>query len=187
MELDQAGEGGGQDHVKMWSQTCHLGEVASTGSTGQSGYWLCVLALRAGARHLAFTSSPWKWPHPTHRSSLCKVKEFLTKIKLSCSSKFGHFGSRTRVPHPWAGHHQKPQAGRSDSTGTFSLCTWQVSASSCKAVCSGQRQNHLTSKHSVTDVNEDCIIFGVAQRVFLLPRKARHQSSSGEAQPSRSR
>lgn len=30
-----------------------------------------------------------------------------------------------------------------------------------------QSQSHLTSKYSVTDVNEDCIIFCVTQRVFL--------------------
>lgn len=37
--------------------------------------------------------------------------------------------------------------------------------------CSCQRQSHLTSKYSVTDVNEDCIIFCVTQRVFLFPVK----------------
>ena len=31
-------------------------------------------------------------------------------------------------------------------------------------------QSHLTSKYSVTDVNEGCIIFCVTQRVFLLAR-----------------
>lgn len=62
---------------------------------------------------------------------------------------------------------QDPQASRSDSTRAFSLCTWQVSASLQER--SYECQCHLTSKYSMTDVNEGCIIFCVTQK-GLLPR-----------------
>lgn len=131
MYLDTAGWAGvGGHHVKMWSQTGHLGVTTGFKVRRMA---VCFSSEDLSVSHgLHFFIFKMSWLNSQIRT--CKIRWFLTKIKLSYSLKFCHFCLRTRVPHPWAGYHQKSQASRSDSAWAFSLCTWQVSASSYKNV-----------------------------------------------------
>ena len=150
----------------MWSQTCHLREVPSTGATGQSGHWFLSLALRTRARHLAFTSSPFKMALPHSQIQIMWSKRSPGKNQAVLFFKIGSLSVKNdSVPHSWAGYHPRPQASRSDSTWAFSLCTWQVSASSYEDV-------HTNAGGDMMMLWwwQWWVLFFVTQRVFLLPR-----------------
>ena len=87
-----------------------------------------LVSARTWACHLAFLSSPLKWPHPTQT----KISEINPYTSCSIFKILSSLLKNERVPHPGAGYLQNPQASRSDSARAFSLCTWQVSASSYK-------------------------------------------------------
>lgn len=112
-------------------------EVPSTGATGQSGHWLLSCFKGPEPHPQPLHLHPLKWPHPlTDPDCFIKIKVHNgKKTKANPILEIGSLLVRIRcVPHPWAGYHPRPQASRSDSTQAFSLCTWQVSASSYKNV-----------------------------------------------------
>lgn len=72
----------------------------------------------------------------------------------------------------------KAQVCRSDSARAFALCPWLVSVSCQKHVGSCQCQSYLTSKYSITDVDEDHIISCTTQKVFKKKKEHLEKSDS---------
>lgn len=171
----------------MWSQTGHLGWVASAGTVWLSQDTGSVFYLW-GLEHVTWTSFAHLWNGLTQLTNKDVYGKIIPYKKSSPTLKnCVIFAEKLNSCSPMGWLVWKNPSSQ-QVWFCMNIFTLHL-ASFCFLLqeCSCQRQSHLTSKYSVTDVNEDRIIFCVTQRVFLLPRKTRHQSSSGYAQPSQSR